>query len=160
MAVIVGRPIRVEKIRAGRANPGLRPQHLAGLELISAACGAELSGGTVGSTSIELRPDAAGLEKAIESHISGGAKTAAAVTLMLQTLVPCLLFASLPDREGSISVELEGGTDTTAAPPLDYLRETLLPMLQMHLGLTIELEVIRRGFYPRVRHEEGKLDGR
>ena len=37
LAAIVGKPIRVSGVRAGRRPPGLRPQHLAGLQLVRAA---------------------------------------------------------------------------------------------------------------------------
>ncbi len=37
LAAIVGKPIRVSRVRAGRRPPGLRPQHLTGLQLVRAA---------------------------------------------------------------------------------------------------------------------------
>ena len=35
LSAILGRPIKVNKIRAGRSSPGLRPQHLTGRYLFS-----------------------------------------------------------------------------------------------------------------------------
>lgn len=57
LAVITGTPLRVHSIRAGRApKPGLRPQHLHGLQLAARLSGFELRGGVVGSSEIELLP--------------------------------------------------------------------------------------------------------
>ena len=56
LAAITGKPLRVSNIRAGRAKPGLRPQHLAGIELVAKIAGAELAGGEVGSSCIVLKP--------------------------------------------------------------------------------------------------------
>ena len=33
MSCLLGQPIRVSHIRAGRENPGLRPQHLTGIQV-------------------------------------------------------------------------------------------------------------------------------
>ena len=53
LSAITRTPITVEKIRAGRDKPGLRPQHLTGLKLVEAICGeGSLSGGKVGSTRV------------------------------------------------------------------------------------------------------------
>ena len=50
------RPLRVVKVRGGRSKPGLRPQHLAGLNLIGQLCGGKLVGDTVNSTTVEFWP--------------------------------------------------------------------------------------------------------
>ena len=36
LAAVIGKPIRVADVRAGRKPPGLRPQHLTGLQLVRA----------------------------------------------------------------------------------------------------------------------------
>ena len=53
LSAITGTPIMVDKIRAGRDRPGLRPQHLTGLRLVEEICGeGSLRGGAVGSTEV------------------------------------------------------------------------------------------------------------
>ena len=49
LAAITGRPIRIEKIRAGRAKPGLGAQHLTAVRAVAAVCDAQLSGDFLGS---------------------------------------------------------------------------------------------------------------
>ena len=43
-------PVRIIKIRAGRPKPGLKRQHIAGIELTSPQVGAEVEGLEIGST--------------------------------------------------------------------------------------------------------------
>lgn len=152
LAVIARRHIVIENARAGRKPPGLRPQHLAALELIKNSTGVRLIGASVGSTLVEL--DASGPQLMVPSEpIVGGAKTAASCTLMLQAVLPCLLFLSSQckaDSAASTTLQLGGGTDTRAAPPLDYLVHTLFPLLQTHLGLNLDVMSVHRGFYPKV----------
>jgi RNA 3'-phosphate cyclase len=45
-------------------------------------------------------------------------------------------------------VRLRGGTDVPAAPPVDYLRLVLLPLLAA-MGVRAGIEVVRRAYYPR-----------
>ena len=49
-------PVKVEKIRAGRATGGLRPQHLTGIQLLAQLSQAKLQNGSIGSTDIKFAP--------------------------------------------------------------------------------------------------------
>jgi RNA 3'-terminal phosphate cyclase (ATP) len=44
LSAITGRPLRIERIRARRRNPGLAAQHLTAVRAAAAICGAQLSG--------------------------------------------------------------------------------------------------------------------
>jgi RNA 3'-terminal phosphate cyclase (ATP) len=68
--------------------------------------------------------------------------TAGSATLVLQTVLPALLFAREPSR-----LTLEGGTHNPHAPPFDFLARTFLPVLRrMGASVTVTLETY--GFYP------------
>ena len=43
------------------------------------------------------------------------------------------------------------GTDAAMAPPVGYAQHVLLPLLQRHLGVTVSLRVLRRGYFPQVK---------
>jgi RNA 3'-terminal phosphate cyclase (ATP) len=47
LSAILRKPIKVEKIRAGRQKPGLQPQHLCGIQLMQKIYNAEVTGGEV-----------------------------------------------------------------------------------------------------------------
>ncbi len=54
--MVLGVPIHVTKIRAGRKVPGLRPQHSATIKILGEICSAEVEGGDVGSTELTFSP--------------------------------------------------------------------------------------------------------
>ena len=58
LSVILLKPVRITQIRAGRADGGLKPQHLTGIQLLASISGAKLEGGTLKSTEISFAPQA------------------------------------------------------------------------------------------------------
>ncbi|CAH8637749.1 unnamed protein product [Heterobilharzia americana] len=137
LAAITGKPVEVQNIRAGRSNPGLSNQHLAGLELSAKLCSGALSSCTLGSTKMRLIPG-----PIISGCYEADAKTAGSVSLMLQAVAPILAFA--PSHSELL---LRGGTDASFAPPIDYMVQVASHYFKK-MGLSYDLEVIRRGFYP------------
>jgi RNA 3'-phosphate cyclase len=138
LATVLSKDIRVFNVRAGRAEPGIRPQHMTGVKAAAQLCSAELKELEVGSTEFIFKP----------GKIKGGSfrfdvGTAGSVTLVLQTLMPILAFAP-----GSVQLEITGGTDVKWSPPIDYLRLVTLPVLRK-IGYEGQLELIKRGHYPR-----------
>jgi RNA 3'-terminal phosphate cyclase (ATP) len=138
LAAITGTALRLVNIRAHRAPPGLAPQHLTAVRAVAALCGARTEGLQLRSQELIFQPGP--LRGGVYRFDVG---TAGSVTLVLQALMPVGLHAGAPVR-----LALTGGTDVRAAPPLDYLRFVLLPLL-VRLGAHIELSVQRRGYYPR-----------
>lgn len=115
LGCLLHRPVSITNIRAGRQNPGLRPQHLSGIELVKKICHGALLGGSQGATSITLHP---GVIKGGEYEAD--TKTAGNTALLLQVALPCLLFA---DKQSTLV--LKGGTDCEMAPPIDYFNQVL-----------------------------------
>jgi RNA 3'-phosphate cyclase len=69
--------------------------------------------------------------------------TAGSVTLVIQTILPILVFAPCES-----TVTITGGTDVPWSPPIDYVRFVMLPMLGL-FGVKAEVRLVRRGHYPR-----------
>lgn len=136
LSVITGKPVKIVKIRANRPNPGLRPQHLHGILALKELSNAKVKGAQVGSTVLEFIPG-----KAEPKHIRVPIKTAGSITLVLQALLPAMAFTG-----GSF--EITGGTDVPWSPPVDYLKNVTLFAFEK-MGLKVELELKRRGHYPR-----------
>ncbi|KAK3855713.1 hypothetical protein Pcinc_029519 [Petrolisthes cinctipes] len=135
-------PISVNKVRAGRSNPGLRPQHLTGLQLVrDASCG-KLEGGQIGSCEISFFPGfmAGGRYKA-------DTQTAGSVTLLVQSVLPCALFADSPS-----SYILRGGTNAEFAPQADYTIEVFRHNMSW-FGADFRMYIQTRGFYPQGQGE-------
>ncbi len=47
-------------------------------------------------------------------------------------------------------LELRGGTDAAMAPPVGYMQHVLLPLLRAKLGIQLDMQLERRGFFPKV----------
>ena len=56
LSALLGTPVRMDKIRAGRSKGGLAAQHAAGLKLVGQICSATLEGASVGSTTATMWP--------------------------------------------------------------------------------------------------------
>jgi RNA 3'-terminal phosphate cyclase (ATP) len=74
--------------------------------------------------------------------------TAGAITLLMQVALPCLVFSPSPSCAIS-TLQLRGGTNAIQAPQIDYTQRILLPFLQQHFNIDVELDIIRRGYYPK-----------
>ena len=137
LSMITGTPFCIERIRAKRKKTGLLRQHLTAVEAAAAICGAKVTGAAIGSLSLHFSP---GKIRGGDYRFAIG--TAGSCTLVLQTVLPALWFA-----DGESTVEVSGGTHNPAAPPADFLIRCWLPLL-WKMGVNMEIELLRHGFYP------------
>lgn len=112
MCEFQGRAIQINNVRLNRERPGLRPQHLAGIQFIRDLYkGSRLEGDAVGSKSISFVPGSSFTDTSTR-ELTLDVGTAGSVGLLIQAVLPCLLFA--PRKTVTI---LKGGTDVPSAPP-------------------------------------------
>lgn len=138
LSAVLGRPVQVEKIRAGRRNPGLQAQHLAGVRALAEITKAEVVGATVGSVSLQFAP-----RRIAAGEYGWDVGTAGSVSLVLQTILIPLALAS-----GASRISFTGGTHVPWSPPFPYIEQVLLPTLE-RMGLRASLTLKRWGFYPK-----------
>ena len=72
LSAVTGRGFRVDRIRAQRLRPGLRPQHLAAVRAAALACGAEVHGAFEGSPDLRFLPQAPAAGEFELRHRHGG----------------------------------------------------------------------------------------
>jgi RNA 3'-terminal phosphate cyclase (ATP) len=142
LSAVTGKPVRINRIRQGRPKPGLAAQHARALRALAEICDARISGATPGSPEIIFSP----------GKIRGGRRrieigTAGSVTLLMQCLLPALLFA-----DGPSSLQIQGGTDVQWSPAIDYFKNVFLPALSS-FGAKVSIEVLQRGYYPKGQGE-------
>ncbi len=137
LSLVTGKPFRIEKIRAGRKNPGLLRQHLTAVNAAQEISRAEVAGASLGSRELTFAPD-----KPLAGTYSFAVGTAGSATLVLQTVLPALILAT-----GESAIALEGGTHNPFAPPFDFLAKTFLPLIN-RMGARVRAELERPGFYP------------
>lgn len=137
LSMVMGRPVVIDGVRAGRERPGLMRQHLTSVRAAMQICGARVTGDVIGSSVLSFEPD---VVKPGEYQFDVG--SAGSATLVLQTVLPPLLVAAGPSR-----LVLEGGTHNPWAPPFDFLHAAYLPLVN-RLGPTVTARLDRHGFYP------------
>lgn len=138
LAALTATPIHFRSIRIKRDKPGLAPQHLAAVHAVAELCGARVEGLALRSQEIIFAP---GSVRGGEFAFDVG--TAGSVILVLQALLPVMVAAGAGFR-----VQVAGGTDVRGAPPLDYLRGVVLPLIA-RMGVHARLVTRCRGYYPR-----------
>ncbi len=137
LSMVTGQPFRITKIRAGRAKPGLMRQHLVAVQAAAKVSGATVSDAQVGSTTLTFTP---GPVKGGDYEFAIG--SAGSCTLVLQTLMPALLYA-----DGPSSVRISGGTHNPMAPTAQFLQRAYCRAMAA-MGAQIDIEMRRAGFYP------------
>jgi RNA 3'-phosphate cyclase len=152
LSALTGKSVRLYNIRAKRENPGLHAQHLTGVKAVAEICNAKVSGLELHSKEIVFEP----------GKISGGKYewdigTAGSVTLVLQALMPAMVFS-----KKEFSINIIGGTNVRMSPPVEYFQHIFCDYLAK-IGAKIKLEIKQHGFYPKgggritVRIEQSEL---
>lgn len=137
LSMITGQPFRIRDIRANRAKPGLMRQHLVAVQAAAQVSGARVNGAELGSSELSFTPG-----PVVDGDYHFAIGSAGSCTLVLQTIVPALLFAPQPS-----TIRITGGTHNMMAPPVQFLQQTYLPLLA-RMGAEVGLELKRYGFYP------------
>ncbi len=138
VAAASGVPVRIVNIRARRRVPGLAAQHAAAVHAVAALCDAQCEGVDLRSTVLSFRP-----RRSHGGEFDIDVGTAGSIALVLQAMLP----AAVATGE-RVVVTIRGGTDVRAAPPVDYVRLVLLPLLE-GMGVDAELSIVRCGYYPK-----------
>lgn len=136
LSLITQQPFRIEKIRANRSKPGLRPQHLACVRGAEAISGSTSDGATVGASELIFHPSPT---RPGDYLLEVG--TAGSTPLLFHCLFFPLALA------GGGSVVLKGGTHVSKSPTFHYLQGVWLPAMQAY-GLSADLKLKTAGFYP------------
>jgi len=137
LSVLTRQPIEIFDIRAGRPNPGLRPQHYTALSCIREICDADVDGLCVHSTTLRFTPH--DIKPGTYRFDVG---TAGSMTLVFQA---CLLSAF--HTPAPLTIQLRGGTDVRWAPSWDYFAHVFLPLVS-GIGVKTEITLVKRGYYP------------
>jgi RNA 3'-terminal phosphate cyclase (ATP) len=125
LSALTGRPFRLINIRANRTKPGLRPQHLTAVRAAAIICQATLRGDAINSQFLEFQPQSRPQGGTYRLDVNDAAPhgSAGSVTLIAQTLLWPLLFATGPAR-----LVLAGGTHVPFSPSFHYLGKVAQPV--------------------------------
>lgn len=138
-SVLTGEELFLTNIRDNRPKPGLRAQHLRGIEASSHICRGEPTTATIGSKDIRFKPG---------KKIRGGTfkwdiGTAGSATMLALTVIPLALFADKPSL-----YEITGGLFQDFAPSIHHFNYVLLRILES-MGIHVDIKIIRPGYVPK-----------
>jgi RNA 3'-terminal phosphate cyclase (GTP) len=137
LSTLTGTPIRINNIRKGRSQPGLKHQHLKSILALKELCSAETNELNLGDEELIYKPGKLRV-KDLEVDIV----TSGAIALFLQPLILPLCFGNK-----SCTLKIKGGTCGKGAMSMEYFVEILQPHLQKFCK--IETKIKKRGYYPR-----------
>lgn len=141
LSMLTGIPIEMTNIRAGRAKSGLMRQHLMCVQASQQISNATVTGAALGSSSFRFVPNT--IQTGDYNFDIG---SAGSTSLVLQTLLPALLFANT-DQSVHSTVSIKGGTHNPLAPTTDFLQYAFVPALAK-LGMQVDIECMQAGFAP------------
>jgi len=138
ISCITKQPIHVENIRNNRKVPGLRPQHLTAINILKKISNAQVIGAEIGSTELKFIPGNIENGKLIED-----VGTAGSIALILQVLIPVIAIS-----QKKLTLTIKGGTDVLWSPSIDYTQHVLKEAYS-RMGIKFDLELTKRGYYPK-----------
>jgi RNA 3'-terminal phosphate cyclase (ATP) len=144
LSALTGQPLRIERIRAGRRKPGLRPQHLTGMRAVAKLCDATVEGARLNSQEIAFAPQSpvkAGTYTFDVAQVAKGGSAGSTSLILHTVLLPLAL------TKGTSKLTLRGGTHVAWSPPYDYVKRVYLPMLG-RMGIQAKINIRKWGWYP------------
>lgn len=138
LSTLTGRSVKINNIRANRPKPGIRPQHYIAIKSLEEICNAKTRGLKIDSLELEFHPG-----KIKPGKYNFDITTAGSITLVFQAII----LASCKIKE-QIQVKIVGGSDVKWSPSWDYFEYVFLGNLKK-MGLKVNSEVIKRGYYPK-----------
>jgi RNA 3'-terminal phosphate cyclase (ATP) len=117
----------------------LKPQHLEAVLTAAKLCNAEVKGATLGSRELWFTP-----HEIVGGQFEAEIGTAGSIPMLILTVMPMCLFA----KDNVWLHVTKGGTDTTHAPTINYLRNVFLAALK-RMGADAKITVQKYGYYPK-----------
>ena len=150
MSYLLGIPISIRNIRSKRDNPGLQRQHLTCSKFITSLYNTkDVTGLQLNSGNIVLVPTKLFIKNENNEEIKCILNSAGSIGLMIQQLLPCVLFSEIENKDSKeINITLTGGTLVKFSPTIYYLNEVLFPILEKNMNIKASCDLIKNGIYP------------
>ncbi|KAJ5603026.1 hypothetical protein N7537_005982 [Penicillium hordei] len=137
LSALTGRPVSIDNVRGNReGKKGLKRSHAAAVKLLADISGSKVSGGEVGSQSLNFFPQSTRSKSGplldlsqvnVKSEYDIKLTTAGAIFLVFQALYPYLLHVGSQAAAPFVKVNITGGTNATYSPSYDYASQVIVP---------------------------------
>ncbi|KAI4932161.1 uncharacterized protein J4E92_004060 [Alternaria infectoria] len=140
-------PIHIIKIRGKRSGGGgLKAQHLTCVQWLGQASNANINGADLKSKDITFVPSRT-VERSNSILTAGDVRikqsTPGSVNLVLQAILPYIIFSGV---QTPIRIRVDGGTNVSNSPSIDYVVQVLIPTLE-RIGIPhIDVQIHSRGW--------------
>jgi RNA 3'-terminal phosphate cyclase (ATP) len=124
---------------------GLKSQHVTSIQWLADATDADTEGLSVGSSTLQFIPRKRPVELSQRKFSIVAESGAASTLLVLQAILPFLLFAG-SKTESPIELEISGGTNVHWSLSYEYLDQVLLPTLEDRFHVQVERQLKKRGW--------------
>lgn len=147
ISTLIGMPIEVSNIRANRKDSGLKQQHVMTIQLLSKIFNIDTENVKLGADWIRFNSFKNNRSKNengfFHNPLVVDIGTAGSIPLLLQSLIPAV---SISKKD--LKIRLTGGTDVRYSPTIDYINHVLRDAFS-RIGIVFNLNIIRRGYYPK-----------
>ena len=171
LSALLSIPIYIHHIRGKRASRGrsggLKESHLAALEFLQDACGAEVYGAEVGGTEIVFMPGSGRGQRPTGMSDQGGRQTIelknpGSVWLIFQAIYPFLVFRGSRSTDAAgitqpVKLAVRGGTNVSMSMSAEYIQQVFLPIMEK-IGLPKTEIVIEKRGWTHGRVEVGEVE--
>ncbi|KAJ6185964.1 hypothetical protein N7519_007265 [Penicillium mononematosum] len=137
LSALTGRPVSIDHVRGNReGKKGLKRSHAAAVKLLAEISGSKVSGGEVGSQSLNFFPQSTRSKSGplldlshvtVKSEYDIKLTTAGAIFLVFQALYPYLLHVGSQATAHFVKVTITGGTNASYSPSYDYAAQVIVP---------------------------------
>ncbi|KAF4985622.1 hypothetical protein FDECE_16426 [Fusarium decemcellulare] len=145
LAALTGQAITITNVRGNRQGGGLKSQHVTSIQFLAEATDADVDGLSVGSKTVTFAPRKSPTELLQRNIKISAASGAASTLLILQAILPFLVFAG-NDSDEPVELDISGGTNVSFSLSFEYLDQVLLPTLEDRFGIQVERTLKRRGW--------------
>ncbi|OAA54920.1 RNA 3'-terminal phosphate cyclase [Cordyceps fumosorosea ARSEF 2679] len=150
LAALTSQPVRITHVRGNREGPrggGLKAQHVTSIQWLADVTGAHVEGLCVGSKTLTFIPKTGPADLAGRSFEIKADTDAASALLILQAILPFVLFAAgSDDKRGPLSITIHGGTNVQWSPSYEYFDQVLMPALESHFAIRIDRKLSGRSW--------------
>ncbi|KAH6885344.1 RNA 3'-terminal phosphate cyclase-domain-containing protein [Thelonectria olida] len=146
LAALTTQPVTITNVRGNReGSRGGGRQHVTSIQWLAEATDADVEGLSVGSKTVTFVPRRRPSELLQRNIRISAASGAASTLLILQAILPFLIFAGNSSGE-PIELDISGGTNISFSLSYEYLDQVLLPFLEEQFAIRAERKLKRRGW--------------
>ncbi|KAG6117786.1 hypothetical protein E4U13_000796 [Claviceps humidiphila] len=148
LAALTCQSVTIHHVRGNRGGDrggGLKAQHVTSLAWLAKVTDAQVQGLDIGSKIVTFWPKRSPANLSPRSFKIEPETDASSALLVLQAILPYVLFAGNTNNE-PVELDLYGGTNVSWSLSYEYFDQVLMPVLEERFGICVRRELKARGW--------------